>query len=145
MPINIPVGNTSEAITGCETVNECICPGEQLTYRCTVQGSNTGGTFWSGTAFSGCLQNEILLQHHQFTRPGGSTSVCNNGAIVGQSLGVQGNNYTSQLNVTITPETAGKTIMCSYDALDGQNIMIKFSTTIPGNRAPLLYNNYIAD
>ena len=140
----IIVGTTSEAITSCETVNECVCPGDRLTYRCTVQGSPTGVTVWSGTALSGCLRNEILLQHHQFTPTGGPTGTCNNGAIVGQSLSVQGNNYTSQLNVTITPETAGKTIMCSYDALDGQNTMIKFSTMIPGNRAPLLYNNYIA-
>ena len=141
MPIIIIVGNMSEAIPGCETVNECVCPGDKLTYRCTVQGSLTGATVWSGTAFSGCLQNEILLPHHP---TGGSFGTCNNGAIVGQSLGVQGNNYTSQLNVTITPETAGKTITCAYDALDGRNIMIKFSTIILGNRAPLLYDNYIA-
>ena len=102
-----------------------------------------GVTIWNGTAFSGCQQNEILLQHHQFTQPGGPTGTCNNGAIVGQSLSVQGNNFTSQLNVTITPETAGKTITCAYDALTGQDIMIKFSTIIPGNHAPLLYDNYI--
>jgi hypothetical protein len=74
----------------------------------------------------------ILLQHHQYTPTGGSTGICNNGAIVGQSLGVQGNNYTSQLNVTITPETAGKTIMCVYDTLTGQDSTIKFSTIILG-------------
>ena len=139
------IGTTSEAIPGCETVNDCVCPGDQLTYRCTVQGSPNGATIWSGTAFSGCPQDDILLQHRQFTPTGGTTGSCNNGVIVGRSLDEQGNNYTSQLNVTITPETAGKTIMCSYDALDGQNIMIKFSTITPGNHAPLLYNNYIAD
>ena len=51
---------------------------------------------------------------------------------MGQSLGIQGNSYTSQLNVTITPETAGRTIKCSYDALTGQDITIKFSTITPG-------------
>ena len=140
----IIIGTTSEAIPGCETVNECVCPGDKLIYRCTLQGSPTGVTVWSGTTFSGCLHNDIVLQHHQFTPTGGSTGTCNNGAIVGQILGVQGNNYTSQVNVTITPETAGKTIMCSYDALDGQNTMNKFSAIIPGNRAPLLYDNYVA-
>ena len=116
-------------------MNECVCPGDQLTYRCTVQGSNTGGTLWNGTAFSGCPQNEILLQHHQFTPTGGPTGICNNGAIVGRSLGVQGNNFTSQLNVTITPETAGKTITCAYDVLtnDQTQNMIKFSMVVPGN------------
>jgi hypothetical protein len=126
MPI-ITTGTTSEALPG------CVCPGEKLIYLCTVQGSGTGATIWNGTAFSGCLQNVILLQDHQFTRLGGSTGTCNNGAIVGQSLGIQGNNYTSQLNVTITPETAGKTITCAYDALTAQDITIRFSTIIiPG-------------
>ena len=117
-------------------MNECVCPSNKLTYTCTVQGSPTGATVWNGAAFSGCQQNEILLQHHQFTRTGGSTGTCNDGAIVGQSLGVQGNNYTSRLNVTITPETAGRTIMCAYDAFTGQNITIKFSTVIPGINHP---------
>ena len=128
--IIIIVIGTSEAIPG------CVCPGDKLMYNCTVQGSPTGATTWSGTAFSGCQQNEILLQHHQFTPIGGPTGTCNNGAIVGQSLGVQGNNFTSQLNVTIIPETAGKTIMCDYDPLTGQNFTIKFSTIIPGNHLP---------
>jgi hypothetical protein len=115
-------------------MNECVCPGDKLTYECTVQGSDTGATIWTGTAFSGCQQNEILLLHRQFTPIGsGSTRTCNNGAIVGQSLGVLGNHYTSQLNVTITPETAGKTITCAYDALtsDQTQNMIKFSRVVP--------------
>jgi hypothetical protein len=123
-------------------VNECVCPGDKLTYTCTVQGSDTGATIWTGTAFlGGCQQNEILLLHRQFMSTGGSTRTCNNGAIVGQSLGVQGNSYTSQLNVTITPETAGKTIMCAYDALtsDQTQNMIKFSTVVPSTYLILTY------
>ena len=117
-------------------MNECVCPGDKLIYRCAVQGSANGATVWNGNAFSGCQQDEILLLHHQYARQGGLSGTCNNGAIVGQSLGVnvQGNNYTSQLTVTVTPETAGKTITCAYDALTGQdNTTIKFSTIIPGN------------
>jgi hypothetical protein len=131
MPI---IGTMSETIPGCEAVKECVCPGDKLIYRCTVQGSPTGATIWTGTAFSGCQRNEILLQHHQFTQPGGPTGTCNNGAIVGQSLGVQGNNYTSQLNVTITPETAGNTITCAYDDLIRQGSQTQVITIkIPGN------------
>ena len=61
-------------------------------------------------------------------------ATCNNGDIVGQSLGVQGDNYTSQLNVTITPDMVGKTVMCVYDALTGEqgSVMILFTATIPG-------------
>ena len=125
----IIIGTTLEAIPG------CVCPGDLLTYMCTVHGSPIGATLWNGTAFSGCPQNEILLQHHLFTPPGSPTGTCNNGAIVGQSLSVQGNNYTSELNVTVTPETAGKTITCAYDALtsDETQNMIKFSMVVPGN------------
>jgi hypothetical protein len=116
-------------------VNECVCPGDKLTYRCIVQGSANGATIWNGTAFSGCPQDEILLRHGDFISTGGLTGTCNNGAIVGQSLGVQGNNYTSQLNVTITPETIGKTITCAYNTLtsDQTRDIIKFSTVVPGN------------
>ena len=116
-------------------MNECVCPGDKLTYRCTVQGSHNGATIWNGTAFSGCLQNEIILFHRQFTPIGGPAGSCNNETIVGRSLDEQGNNYTSQLNVTITPETAGKTIMCAYDAMTGDKTqnMIKFSMVVPGN------------
>ena len=115
-------------------MNKCVCPGDKLIYGCTVQGTANGATIWTGTAFSGCRQNVILLQHHHFISTRGTIGICNNGDIVGQSLGVQGSNYTSQLNVTITQETAGKTITCVYDALTSdqtQNI-IKFSTTVPG-------------
>ena len=115
-------------------MNKCVCPGDKLIYRCTVQGTANGATIWTGTAFSGCLQDTVLLSHNLFTLTGGSTDTCYNGDIAGQSLGVQGNNYTSQLNVTITPDTAGKTITCAYVALTSgqtQN-MVKFSTTVPG-------------
>ena len=123
-------------------MNECVCPGDKLTYNCTVQGSAFGATVWNGTAFSGCQQNVILLPHHWFTQTGGSTSTCNNGAIVGQSLGVQGNNYTSQLNIIITPEITGRTITCAYDALttDQTQDMIKFSLVVPGNYLSSMIN-----
>ena len=119
-----------------------------MIYRCSVQGSRNGATVWNGTAFSGCQQNQIQLQHDQFAQKGGSNGTCNNGAIVGQSLSGQDiANYTSQLNVTITPETAGKTIMCIYDALtnDETQNMIKFSMVVPGNLyyVPLQDNNTV--
>ena len=123
-----------EVIPGHEVVNLCACPGDNLIYRCTVYGDVNGATIWNGTAFNGCALDEILLLHRHFTPTEGPTGICNNRDIVGQSLGIQGNNYTSQLNVTITPSTAGKTITCAYDALtiDQTNDMIYFSTILPG-------------
>ena len=85
-----------------------------MTYECTVIGGPGGVTVWNGTAFH-CppSENAILLLNNQFLYSG--TYSCN-GAIVARILSVEGNNYTSQLNVTITPETAGKTIECyNYD------------------------------
>ena len=129
------VGATPEVTPGHD---ECVCPGDKLTYWCTVHGEATGATIWNGTAFSGCQPDpdEILLQHSRFTTTG-STGICNNGSIVGQSLSVQGSNYTSQLNVIITPDTVGKTVKCAYDALssDQTQDMIKVSTIVPGNPA----------
>ena len=104
-------------------------------YTCTVQGTIHGSTVWNGTAFSGCPQDEILLSHPLYNHTEGTAGTCNNGDIEGQSLGVQGNHYTSQLNVTVTPDIVGKTITCVYDALtaDHSNDMTLFTATIPGN------------
>ena len=81
----------------------------------------------------------IISSHQQEAQ---LADVANNGAIVGQSLDIQGNNYTSQLNVIITPETAGKTIVCAYDPLTGQNITSKFSTRIPTVEMHIFAYNY---
>ena len=87
-------------------------------------------TVWTGSAFN-CLHrnNEITLLHNRFKSAYGTNNSCNNGAIVGQSLFVEGNNYTSQLNVTVTPEIAGKTVMCISD--NGTTTMLLFSLVIP--------------
>ena len=56
---------------------------------------------------------------------------------MGQGLRIEGNHYISQLNVTITPDTAGNTIVCAYDALttDSTNDIIQFSTIVPGTHS----------
>ena len=63
-----------------------------------------GVTVWNGTALE-CISNEIVLLHRRFNSAYGAYGaygVCNNGSIVGQSLRVEHNFYTSQLNVTLT-------------------------------------------
>lgn len=128
------VGTTVHVLSG----YKCVCSGENLIYNCSVHDNAHGATVWNGTAFSGC---EILLPHRHFTPTGDPIGTCNNGDIVEQSLGVQGNNYTSQLNVTITLGIAGKTITCAYDALttDPTNDMIHFSTIVPGTHKIILH------
>ena len=73
-----------------------------------------GTTVWSGSAFKSLQCNEIVLLQSRFLN-GGTNGSCNNGVIVRRSLSVDGNNYTSQLNVIVTPDTAGETVVCIGD------------------------------
>ena len=97
----------------------CACPGEVLTFVCII---NEGGTtLWTGTAFS-CNSNEILLRHSQFSESGGTSGSCNNGAISGQSIGVTDGCYSSELDVTVSPNLNGRTILCNHDGTTQRNI-----------------------
>ena len=104
------------------------CPGDTLIYECTVTGGPGGATVWTGTAFN-CTMNEISLVHSRFSTSTGAFGQYNNGAIVGHSIGVEGNNYTSQLSITVIPNTAGKDISCIHDSISSTTA--QFSTVIP--------------
>ena len=103
--------------------SRCLCPGDTISYECTITGTEVGSTVWTGTAFNDA---EIVLLHSRFHQ---GTSETYRNSIVAKSLSVEGNNYTSQLNVTVTPDTAGKTIECIYD--NGSHEIFIFSTIIP--------------
>jgi hypothetical protein len=91
-----------------------------------------GYIIWTGSVFN-CpsMYNEIWFYNHFIT----TYRTCNNGVIVARGLGVEGNSYTSQLNVTITPDIAGKTINCFHD--NGTRAIFIFSSIIPG-RSPCI-------
>ena len=93
----------------------CTCPGYTLIYECTVMSGPGGVTVWNGTALN-CTSNEIVLLHRRFTSADGAFDVCNNGSIVGQSLRVEDNFYTSQLNVTFNSDMIGESISCVHDS-----------------------------
>ena len=81
-----------------------------------------------GTAFD-CVNTDITLLHSAYKSEHGAFGVCNDGTIVAQSLGVEDSYYTSQLNVTVTSNMIGKTIMC----VNVQNLtsqVVQFSTII---------------
>ena len=99
----------------------CVCPGDILNYECTARG--IGLTVWTGTAFN-CTAGGIALSHTRFLSAAGEC-----GATVARGVSINGNNYTSQLNVTFTPYMAGKIIICLYDNF--YNESIQFSTVIP--------------
>ena len=86
---------------------ECICPGDILTFECSVVGGLA--TIWKGTIFN-CFSNDIFLRHRRFND--GISGECNDGAIFAQAIGITGNYYTSQLNVTVSSEMNNQTVEC---------------------------------
>ena len=98
------------------TASECLCPGDNVTFECSVTREGTYVTVFQGSAFDcNSARNEIILLHSRFNRTGGTNNTCNNGAIVGQSLRVEDDHYTSQLCVRVIHDLVGKTIECIYD------------------------------
>ena len=99
-------------------------------------GEPGGATVWTGSALNCPLaSDEITLLHQRFIN--GTVRSCNNGATVARSLSVEGNLYTSQLNVTVASNIAGKNIMCVYDVMgecNTANSIVRPSALIPGIR-----------
>ena len=96
------------------TINGCVCPGGSVTLQCSV--TEAGVTVWGGSAFD-CMSssNVITLLHSRFNSTGGTNGTCNNGTIVGKSIGVKNNHYTSRLYVRISSDLVGKDIECIRD------------------------------
>lgn len=120
------------------TTNGCVCPGDILTYNCTVHGSPGGFTVWTGTAFD-CPGNEIVLRHNLYLSTFGT---CNSGGIVARGIGVEGNKYTSQLHINVTSDFSGKTstVECIYDNGASTNQTAVFTIQIPeGNASTPMY------
>ena len=76
--------------------NTCNCVGDTLTFECTAM--NELLTIWRGSAFD-CAStgNEIILFNSSI-----GVETCNDGMITVQVIRREGNNYTSQLNVTLS-------------------------------------------
>ena len=103
----LPSGNSS-----------CACLGDILTYMCTAVGG--GSTEWGGTAFNcpdNIIANKIILSHTLYGTQRGTRGSCNNGDITVQSLGINGNCYISQLNITV--RNASSTVQCTHNAESG--------------------------
>ena len=97
-------------------ISSGTCPDYTQIYQCTVMGGVA--TVWKGNAFDcDSANNEIILLHRRFnsSNDNASTVSCNNGTIVGQSLRVEDNYYTSQIIVTFSSELVGTDIECSHD------------------------------
>ena len=100
--------------------SNCICPGFDLTYECTVKGTDNEFTVWRGSALD-CISNDITLWHRQFVSEG-ARGECNEGSITGNSLRVEGSFYVSKLRVKVSPEVIGESIECLHDGMNTTTI-----------------------
>ena len=107
-------GSTLRSMFSIQNDPGCLCPGYTVTYQCSIVGGGT--TVWQGTAFqcSG-LNRHLSLRHSKFNVSVKPYGGCNNGAIIAHAIGVVDNHYTSQLNVTLSPEMNNRTVECVYD------------------------------
>ena len=99
---------------------DCVCPGDTVTYECTVSSGCGGTTVWKGDFFQCSSGKKVIeLVHRPLTsEPEGEVffpRICNDGDIVGKIINVGNDHFTSQLNVTQTSDTAGKSIECVND------------------------------
>ena len=103
--------------------NTCNCVGDTLTFECTVM--NGLLTIWRGSALN-CAStgNEINLLN---SSDGDQT--CNGGMITGQVIKHEGNNYTSQLNVTLSFDLISRVIECASNN-GSENLIGIFNTTL---------------
>ena len=99
-----------------------------------MNGTSHGVTTWRGDSeVFVCSSMEINLLHHRFTT---QKDECNNGSVhvVGKGLKVEGNQYTSQLNVTLKENMIGKTIECYYEGV-GQTLVDSVTINTKGKLA----------
>ena len=99
-------------------ISKCVCPGDHLTFECSVQGGVA--TVWEGSAFADCgvdaSSSFIRLRHSGFSMLEPARGECNNGLIVARSVGVLNDTFSSQLDVNVTADMNNKTIECALDA-----------------------------
>ena len=113
--------------------HSCGCPGDQLTFECSL--TNGIATVWLGSAFD-CsstsqmiASDEIFLRHTKFISEGQASGECNDRNIVAWSISGRINgSFISQLNVTLTSDMNNKTIECVKQDIQGNRTSVGMST-----------------
>ena len=109
----------------------CFCPEGILVFSCSVNGG--GATVWKGSVFNchGNNRNEITLRHSEFDNGvSEATGSCNDGNIVAYNIDVTNNIYSSQLNVTISPEMHNETVECIQYRVNSTSVTVGAYTLI---------------
>ena len=102
---------------------KCIHPEAILVCVCSV--SDGAATVWKGSIFN-CPSNgnQIVLRHSSFENRLTVTRACNDGAVVAYSTDVMGNIYSSQLNITVSPEMHNGTVECIQDLPNATSVTV---------------------
>ena len=94
----------------------CACPGDSLTYTCTVVGGVV--TQWRSI----CSGNEDITLLHTRFGDGSAAGECNGGSIVARGVSVVDDTgvpcYISELSFNASSDFNGRTVECSRDGVD---------------------------
>ena len=77
-----------------------------VTYECIVVGGIS--TVWRGSIVHNLCQKSdhvLTLTHNRYNSSEGTHKSCSSDSILGRSVSVENNTYTSQLIVNLTPDT----------------------------------------
>ena len=96
-------------------ITSCTCPGYKAVYECAVAGG--GATIWQGTALEECAGGRIVLRHSQFESGHNIKRTCGTSSpVVGRTVSVVNDSYTSQLTINISQHLNGSIIECASDS-----------------------------
>jgi hypothetical protein len=107
----------------------CLCPEGILVFTCSV---NDGvATVWKGSIFN-CPgnQNDVTLRHSVFDDGITEPKTCNDGNIVAYDIDATNNIYSSQLNITVSPEMHNGTVECIQYTFNSTYITVGAYTLI---------------
>ena len=130
----------SNQMNSLKLLNDCICPGNEVTYECTVCGQ--GATVWTGSSsLFNCRSGEIILRHRAFEEEtSGECNLIINRAVVANSVGpgvTDLNNlitcYTSQLHLRNQTYSDGDNITCLHNNGVSESVVDTAMITIPGS------------
>ena len=114
------VGCTAEEGLIKVSTDDCVCPGNIVTYECTVFGGTGTTTVWKSDIFQCSSGKKIIeLVHRPLTEgeeyAGIYNHICKNGNIMVRLVSLESDSYTSQLNITLMYDITRESIECIGD------------------------------
>ena len=76
-----------------------------------------GATIWQETALEECPGSRIILRHSQFESGHNTSQTCGaSGPVIGHTISVVNESYTSQITINVSQHLNGSTIECASDS-----------------------------